>query len=1301
MNDYDEQLTGGTPPEITEEEMLQLQIEEEEDAARLGEIEEDLAEPEPEQEQTPEPVATAPELQSERPENIGFLPTEIHELTTAPGAGIADFAVDAFNLVLRADNGGGVPKIPEFQNEVAQSIREISSVVIPTVAISGFGSAALGKAAAASKSKILADPFVKWAGNTAFGAGAGAAVDYTVKFNQTDDNITGMLKKSWPRTYSWIPDNIATLDSDSPDIKRAKNVTEGAGLGFGVDILQGGVRLLKALKGIDRATQWVPENELAEKYFKENVKVDASPEETVEAAAAARSVDLDELGVYNVGKATDPDSAVFGYHDMYDYTESGVRSTDELGIIGAAKDAAQISLNIDSTYGRVGSVMSEGALKFGIEATENQETIIRALAETLKDAGEYGYKTASGKYISHKDIMDVGAKYASDFYEMDLEELQRTIRPGSIYQGVNVDTKTPELTSEAYAGVMGAIKKYMDDFVNMDYAKAQAYVGTSFAGQVSDMAQGMRLMEGTAAISRAQEQILDRVEFLMAQKGMTSYVRGRALNQLNLWNRMTAKGSKAFDQAEAKRLENLIKNEKNGTLQAMERIKQESAQTMETLREIQQTEPEMLAPLMMAYELTDGNIKTITALNEYVKQSTGVLSKAFVDMNPEIPSVILKGFFSNLYNSTLSALATPVKAGISATHLLVEKPIRTAIGALVAGDRATIRRGIYQFQNIQEALVKSTEYMNQVFKRSAVDPHVIEARDDLGLKNQAQIDVLNAFADAKAANGEYGPQAMMQIVTDMNDLANHPYLRFGTRAMQAFDGFTQSMVAFAEARGNAFDQITKGGTVDFDEKAADELGKQIYSKMFNENGIITDKAVKHTAGEISMNLDSAANRALSDSINRLPILKPFLLFTKTPLNELKLSMSYHPSNPMHIFLKDKSAFARPFEEVSGVEVEQLLAAKGIDVNPYNAKAKYNEIRADLKGRQAIGNIAVASTAALFMNDRITGNGIYNRQKQSVRNKTSLPKRSIKGFDGKWYSYDGLGPITNWFALTTDIMDNMDTLDPYDMEQLLKKSSFILAASVVDKTHMAGLEPFMDVARGDGGAIARWGSSFLSAGALRGSSQMAEMARLMDPGLKVVRNDLDAMIQNRLPLAKGQLPKQYDWIDGGEVGIPDNFFARVWNTYLPWKVRGEMSPEKEFLHQVEFNATPNLQTDGRGNRLSPEMISDITNYMGEKGLFRDGIRRVMARTKGGKKFRSRYKQAQSMGLNPDVSDLDNVHNELRRELKDAMRMAMDSSPALTEMQRKSAVQETTAQYLQEGRIEEANRYLDYMEQNFSY
>ena len=74
--------------------------------------------------------------------------------------------------------------------------------------------------------------------------------------------------------------------------------------------------------------------------------------------------------------------------------------------------------------------------------------------------------------------------------------------------------------------------------MNMDLARAQAYVGKSLADQVKDMAEGARLMNGTAAVQQAQEQVLDRLQYLMNIKGQTSYARGRALNMINLWNRM-------------------------------------------------------------------------------------------------------------------------------------------------------------------------------------------------------------------------------------------------------------------------------------------------------------------------------------------------------------------------------------------------------------------------------------------------------------------------------------------------------------------------------------------------------------------------------------------------------------------------------------------------------------------------------------------------------------------------------------------------------------------------------------------
>ena len=96
---------------------------------------------------------------------------------------------------------------------------------------------------------------------------------------------------------------------------------------------------------------------------------------------------------------------------------------------------------------------------------------------------------------------------------------------------------TKTLDDVGYNAAFKAIKGYLDEFMNMDTLKAQAYLQTSIAGQVSDMAEGARLMDGTAAIERAQEQILDRLEFLMVEKGLSSYLKGSALNYLKLWDR--------------------------------------------------------------------------------------------------------------------------------------------------------------------------------------------------------------------------------------------------------------------------------------------------------------------------------------------------------------------------------------------------------------------------------------------------------------------------------------------------------------------------------------------------------------------------------------------------------------------------------------------------------------------------------------------------------------------------------------------------------------------------------------------
>ena len=152
---------------------------------------------------------------------------------------------------------------------------------------------------------------------------------------------------------------------------------------------------------------------------------------------------------------------------------------------------------------------------------------MRELSKDLKLDVEWHGQT--GKVITHKEAVEVGEDLAAALYEMDTPQMKRVV--DNFLTGTDADTGIKVLSSEGYVGVFNAIKKYMDDYMNMDLARAQAYVSTSLAGQVSDMAEGARLMaDAPQAVQRAQEQVLDRLQYLMNVKAQTSYARGRALN---------------------------------------------------------------------------------------------------------------------------------------------------------------------------------------------------------------------------------------------------------------------------------------------------------------------------------------------------------------------------------------------------------------------------------------------------------------------------------------------------------------------------------------------------------------------------------------------------------------------------------------------------------------------------------------------------------------------------------------------------------------------------------------------------
>ena len=1229
---------------------------------------------------------------------------KIAEYGLAIPTGLTDVVVDGINLL----PGVELPKVPKFESTITQSIRDISAVVIPTIGLTASGVGVVGAAAKASKIKFLADPFVKWLGNASLGAGIGAAVDFTVETSQEDGNLAQFLREQWPQTYGWIPKELATLDSDSPETKRWKNVAEGAYLGFAADVLIGAATLAKGLKGIDGATQWKPRDEQSGAWFKENLEIDATPEDAVNRSAAKREELLDEIGDVNLDKPgaveeLQQGKAVYGVTDNFYYQEYAAnRTADNLGIVGALKDNTQVTRNIDTVNGRLGSVFTTPAIRKGLEANKTMEIIIRGQSEMLKSAGKFDYETATGIKIKYEDMVEDADGLADDLYQLNVDGMRQRIENAGVLQP-DKDVNAMILTSKGYSEVFNAIKKYLKTYNDLEQYRAKALIDTSMAGQISDMAQAIRFSEGTPAVERIQEEILDRIEFLSIHKGVTSYARGSGLARLKLWDKVRQlKGASMADKAEFARAKEQLKANQTDTLRNIERIRKDSKDFTNTLRALKDENPAMLDPFYLAWDISDGNVNTISRLNNYVQNSTGVLKKLFFDRQPEIPSLVVRGMFSNLYNSTLSAFATPIKAGLSNAYLLLEKPVRTFAGAAMSGDIKTIRRGFYQFNSTIETLQDSFSYFGTIFKKTGTDPFVVASRDDIAVNNENQLRLLKEFARVKSEAGDSGPEFMVNVIENIQAMADHPYLRFGNRAMQAADGFTQSFIATFEAKGRVYDRLTKEGRNPFKDEDAAKLVKQVREDMFDkETGILKDEIVEATAGEIAMNLDNAANDALSGLLRKMPILKTFLLFTKTPLNELKMAASY---TPLGVYRKLSGDFDLPFEKAIANEdkVRAMFASRGIkDVDSLtDMRAKYNEIRADIKGREAIGNLAVLGVVGMFLNGNVTGNGLMDFQAQKSRREFDWKPRSIRLPGGSWVSYDNLGPLTTWISAVADTLDNYDSMTPNQVGGNLKKLGYVLASTITEKTSLKGIEALFDFLKGDGPAIQKWSATTLNSVLIPGSSQWAELSRLLEPGLKEVEEDTLSYIRNRNPITKPALPDKHDWIDGGKIGAvsAENFLAHIWNTYMPWKINGKISPEKQFLIDIEYDGRPAL-TARNGVSYTNDEISEITDIMGRDELFKKRIQKVMKST-AAKEFRKRFFEARAAGYEVDTSVFEDLHAMLDRELEFARFIAESRASFRDERARETFRKEVEGELMRRARKAELDEFRRSFDTQFS-
>jgi hypothetical protein len=1243
----------------------------------------------------PEPVETEPQPTGEKPEKpptklfdfsgftyfgqpIGETGQQVKERLSAPGQGIIDTTIDGINFLLQK-TGLQIPKATKYEDEVAQATRTISSVVLPTLLTQGAASGLASKAQTAAVTKfgptakinqLGNTSFMKFVGNRGIEAGASVAVGSISSEYETGDNLSGMVKKALPPQWDYIPDSFATLDGDSPDLKRQKNINEDLALGFMLPMVGFASKFNASVSEVQTVFRKPPvivgESEQAVKYLAANKPKPVSevPEEAMMEYVAKQEEALDELGYYNLSKTTDPNIPLKGVHDLYDWRETGMRTVDDFGIVGASIDAARIQSNKDTVYGRLSNFISGPAIKYGIETPGGVEEITIGLAQQLREADRVGM-VADDFVITSDEVAAAADNLVLELFDPSatIDDMRRMLDPQIVKNEAGVEV----LTSSGYTDALSSINNLVKEYQGMDIARAQAYTATSMAGQIADLAEGMRLNRGSVSIENAQEQILDKINFLQQLVGSTRYFT------------VQKKGLAALGERAAnlfKTPEQIANEIKESYPIALRQIQTDSQKFTENWMWLQENRPDILDSFLELYELSDGHINTIAKMNEDILNSFTNFRPIY-DPNPEQPNIIAQAVRSNYFNSLLSAPGTAARALYGNLSGLIAEPVAYFGGAMLNKDMKALQRGWMAYSAIFDTQKKALPYAGKMFMKASQNPNAVkgQSRLDLVIKQEDKINQYRYIAEQESQRGRHGFKFLVKMYEDMQAMAADPVFRLVPNLFTGFDAWTGATLANAQARFRAMDELERLG-----EAATPDRIKQLataeYNSMFDASGIIKDKAVKYSNADIALNLDTGLSKQVDGLLQTLPGLTPFLTFPTTMMNMVRVADDYIPA-PLKSFQKDVNELAytsvQTFME-NPESMDRILAARGHRLDNMDEIAKINTI-VDLKnrtlGRKAIGSFVTSMVIGSVIKDKLFGDGLFSvtgdgsvdRQLNAARMKNSNFKpRSVVGPDGRRFEYNELlGPgLSNWVAAVANVADNFDMLGEAATENAFEKLSFILGAALTDNAGLSALRPLVEVASGNEYAANRWVAGQINSLApLAGARN--EFGRILDGGLKDFNNNIIEQLVNRNQMIglidqTNRLPTVISPVSG-EAPNKYSMLQRIYNAYSPLKIHPAMSKEEKFLYDIEYDVSSAFKKR-QGVDLMADERNALNAEMGRMGFFRKQINRI-AKTAEARNTINELKTMRRQFIGSDevpIGKYDQIHMMLREAQKTAEELA---------------------------------------------
>ena len=1222
-------------PQNTQEEFEQEQNRKHQEWLDAEEAKKEQATPAPTSEAVPTESTPTPEAKPET-EDKGLVHGLGHGAAAIP-LGTADFISDAIGIVpwLKPVDDWWDENSPRSNHPVHKIIRDASSIIVPTMVGGGVVVGNL-KAATAARSIPQATRIL---GSIAAHAGVDTAVTSISSHSKEQDNIARTLNDWLGWDIPW-----ATRDTDSPDLIRKKNIYESAGLSVGVDLIQAAFSLGKVMKAI-------PADEAADiamsKYatgfesqdpITKNVLGRQSSRTAAQRAETARRI------------LKDPEFKEYDAFINEPVPAANHRAVTDLEVnpLLAKLDNFRIQNNIGTTNGRARPVVNTAFMK-NLNVAD-MTTRARKLLQPLfdNDIAQRVGVSIKGKVASPKEINQSVTKLYDQVFnpEVPLKELETVIN--EMKTGVYQQQKF--LKPEIYEVMDKEFTKAFTDLYNPKVMRASAMVTNQAAGTVADTASAIGLIGDIADTGRQHEIILDKLKLINNEVRINKFIANKADEYKTL---VRSQDPVAVNQ--------WLLGQQAEFTEGIATAMLKSNETFEVLETIAKNNPDYLKPMAAAMEATNGDVDTIHKLHRWTENNIGFVKKAFYDAEPEVPSLFVQGLNSVRYNHILSGLA-PIRAITGNSMLTAFKPASVLVGAKLTGDVGTFKKALWTYGGVSENLKRAFKVMGDEWRLANTKPEhaMMRGRADLRSAKMDNFEALEAMSEVWQKEGNTGKVAMWNLTKGMSWYNNNPFVRWGTNAMYAIDGFTGSMMASGTARAKAYTQMMEETKGAFSKRAFDKLQRKLYDESFDATGLLTDKAAKHASQEIALNLDNDLSNRLNQFIEKVPAAKPLFLFPRTGINALNVAWSFTPgSSILPMYTKARKVLSA----TTLTEMTEALAEHGLE---YSDEA-FATLKSEYIGRQIMGGTVVTGAGIWALEGNLTGNGPHSAGERRRMMDMGWKPNSIKDpITGVWRSYKGMEPFDSLLSTVGDLVYYSNRVDQSITEQMYQKLAFSISMNVANKTFLSGFEPLVSMMSGDEGAWKRfWVNQGDALVPFAPSGIRSVLNNAITPQLKDVENDWGALIQNKWKFlhksgtAEDALQDQLDMYTGSPIRFQEPLTAAV-NAFMPFgKSNGDMEPWRQWLISTGWDSTPTLSINPiTGMEITTQDRYKINNWIATNMDLAGQIESMMTRPDDfwTKKIRE-YKKARG-GMKQSEFPIKElvVHKELDRIHRQAMKYA---------------------------------------------